>query len=296
MPINSILSNSDRIKMKTNTLQCTTPVAILLAAYNADKYLGVQIDSIIAQTSHDWTLYIRNDGSIDGTQQIIDYYTKRYPDRIVQIDIGGENLGCNKNFYRLLEVVEAEYYMFCDADDCWVDSRISLMLNKIRQKENIMPDIPILIQADSFICDDSLSIIHKSLWAYENLTEKALTNHNSILINCTTGGASSILNHHCKSVIFPIPECKRLMYDHWIGIQVSKNGVIGTLSVPLKYYRQHAGQECGISHKRSVTQRILNLSKTIRQTFDNANMLSEIGYGHKIKYFINRIKYEIDGK
>ena len=47
-------------------------IAILLAAYNAEQFLSEQIDSIIQQVYTDWTLYIRNDGSEDTTQLIID--------------------------------------------------------------------------------------------------------------------------------------------------------------------------------------------------------------------------------
>ena len=32
------------------------PVAILLAVYNGEKYLAEQVDSVLAQTSDQWTL------------------------------------------------------------------------------------------------------------------------------------------------------------------------------------------------------------------------------------------------
>lgn len=61
-------------------------VAIMLAAYNGAKYLEEQIESIVSQTFEDWTLYIRDDNSIDATASIIKRYTEKYPDRIVNID------------------------------------------------------------------------------------------------------------------------------------------------------------------------------------------------------------------
>ena len=48
-----------------------TSVAILMSTYNGEKYLQAQIDSIKNQSESDWKLYIRDDGSTDGTEDII---------------------------------------------------------------------------------------------------------------------------------------------------------------------------------------------------------------------------------
>lgn len=40
--------------MKNNS-----PIAILLATYNSEKYLNQQIDSILEQTNREWTLFIK---------------------------------------------------------------------------------------------------------------------------------------------------------------------------------------------------------------------------------------------
>ena len=49
-------------------------IAILMATYNGEKYLGEQIDSLLAQTYKDWHLYIHDDGSTDNTQAILREY------------------------------------------------------------------------------------------------------------------------------------------------------------------------------------------------------------------------------
>ena len=87
-------------------------IAILLAAYNAEQFLSEQIDSIIQQVYTDWTLYIRNDGSEDTTQLIIDNYVEKFPDKIIQFDKNGQNLGCIGNIFRLFEEIESNYSMF----------------------------------------------------------------------------------------------------------------------------------------------------------------------------------------
>ena len=46
-------------------------IAILLATYNGEKYLSEQLLSLYNQTYSDWTLYIADDGSTDGTIGIV---------------------------------------------------------------------------------------------------------------------------------------------------------------------------------------------------------------------------------
>ena len=49
-------------------------VAILMSTYNGQEYLKEQIDSILSQTYGEFVLYIRDDGSKDGTKEIIKSY------------------------------------------------------------------------------------------------------------------------------------------------------------------------------------------------------------------------------
>lgn len=59
--------------------------AILMATYNGEQYVAEQIDSLLAQTDSDWTLYIHDDGSKDHTQEIISKYAETH-DNIVVMD------------------------------------------------------------------------------------------------------------------------------------------------------------------------------------------------------------------
>ena len=85
-------------------------IAILMATYNGKKYLGEQIDSILSQSSHLWHLYIHDDGSTDGTVELLNDYANKYPEQITVMDYPSQG-GALQNFMSLLEKVEADYYM-----------------------------------------------------------------------------------------------------------------------------------------------------------------------------------------
>lgn len=262
------------------------PIAILLAAYNAEKYLVEQIDSLLNQSNQDWVLYIRNDGSKDKTQKIIDNYIEKYSNRIIQIDKRGENLGCRNNFFRLLEVVESDYYMFCDADDVWLPTKIELSYNFLKEKEKKYPAKPILVHTDAVICDEKLNQIAPSFWKYTGINPEQFVTYNYIAVCCTVGGAKSVFNKKAKELVFPLDN-NSLMFDYWLALNVAKNGYIFPLHKPLILYRQHSGQVLGVTigSKNEIKNKLSHFFSLIKEYHNNAKILKSIGYGLCIKYY-----------
>ena len=54
-------------------------IDILLSTYNGGCFLREQLDSLLAQSYTDWRLYVRDDGSVDGTLERIREYCEQYP-------------------------------------------------------------------------------------------------------------------------------------------------------------------------------------------------------------------------
>ncbi|MDF5717375.1 MAG: glycosyltransferase [Rhizonema sp. NSF051] len=54
-------------------------ISVIIAAYNAEKFLPQAIESILAQTFIKFELIIVNDGSRDRTKEIIESYMVNYP-------------------------------------------------------------------------------------------------------------------------------------------------------------------------------------------------------------------------
>ncbi len=272
-----------------SVIQCDKPIAILLAAYNAEKYIAAQIESIINQTCCEWHLYIRNDGSKDATQDIIDDFCSTYPDKITQIDKGGENLGCNGNFFRLLERIDSDYYMFCDSDDVWLRDKVAILYSEICKQESEYPNKPLLVQSDSIVCDENLVVIEPSLWKSLRYNPNKFCSYNMIAVACGVGGASSILNKESKLVIYPVPNNKRILYDHWIAMCIAKNGKVYAIDRATKMYRQHAGQVCGLRSKNAHEPFFKRMQIIFADLHDNAIMLKDVGYGSCIKFYFWKI-------
>lgn len=89
-------------------------VSVLVPVYNVEKYLRQCLDSIIGQTLSDIEIICVNDGSTDGSLEILREYEKR-DGRIKIIDKPNGGLPSARNAG--LDAASGEYVSFVDSDD-----------------------------------------------------------------------------------------------------------------------------------------------------------------------------------
>lgn len=270
--------------------QNVKPIAILLAVYNGEKYLAEQVNSILNQTNQEWVLYIRNDGSTDSTQSIIDEYIRQNPSKIVQVDKGDNNIGWKLGFFSLFEQVQSDYYCFSDADDVWISEKIELSINLIREKEKIYIDKPILVFGDNAVCDEHLNLIAPSWWKVQKMKPKLFLSYNTLPICNVVGGATMMFNNKVKPMCFPIP-VPPLSHDTWIPMQVAKYGRVFVLDKSLKLYRQHSGNMSGAASEpyKFRWHKLTQIPSIIKRDIEIAKYFHKVGYGSCLKYFFYRL-------
>ena len=94
-------------------------ISIILPTYNGAKYIRRAIESVISQTFSDWELLVIDDGSSDGTENILKEYINK-DHRIIYLK-NEINLGIQKTLNRGLKEAKEEYIARIDDDDEWVD-------------------------------------------------------------------------------------------------------------------------------------------------------------------------------
>ena len=119
-------------------------VEILLATFNSEQFIAAQLDSLLAQDYRDISVTIRDDGSTDGTWEILSGYTSRDP-RVRLLPDRTSSGSAKSNFFRLLLESSADYVMTCDADDFWLPEKVSHTLAAMKKLENGDTDVPCLI-------------------------------------------------------------------------------------------------------------------------------------------------------
>ncbi|CAG1020794.1 partial heptose III glucuronosyltransferase, partial [Methylococcales bacterium] len=95
-------------------------VAIIMPAFNAEKYLSESVQSVLSQTVDQWELLIVDDGSQDSTREIAQCYATSYPGKIrCVIHPASKNHG--QFACRILGAKKAtsDLIALLDADDIW---------------------------------------------------------------------------------------------------------------------------------------------------------------------------------
>lgn len=113
-------------------------VAVIMSTYNGERFIKEQLDSILNQTYKNIEIVVRDDGSKDGTVDIVKEYMQKYPNIILH---QGENLGFIKSFFELLNLAEADYYAYADQDDVWMENKIELAVKSLNKLDNSKPNM-----------------------------------------------------------------------------------------------------------------------------------------------------------
>lgn len=108
---------------------------ILLAAYNGQASLAVQLNSLLQQKEVIFDVFISVDVSTDETLQICSFYAEKY-NNIHVLPYGVRFGGAGKNFYRLLKdvsLVKYDYIAFSDQDDIWPENKLAKAIEQLQQ-------------------------------------------------------------------------------------------------------------------------------------------------------------------
>lgn len=226
--------------MKNN--YTTDKIAILLACRDGEAFIGDQIKSLLRQSEENWELFIHDDGSADATLSVCETYASEYPEKIHVIE--GEPAGsAAKNFFFLLSQVHAPYYMFCDQDDYWKDSKISDTLRKMKEAETA--DEPVLVFSDLEVVDKELQMIDPSMNRRQDLNPERVAFRELIIQNCITGCTVMINDALAQLMRLPCNTDHVIMHDWWAGLIASYYGKIVYLPKATILYRQHEKNEMG---------------------------------------------------
>lgn len=273
-------------------IKAPTPIAILMATYNGERYIKEQLDSLVNQTSRDWTLYIHDDGSTDQTPAILREYSEKY-DNIHILDYESQR-GAMKNFFSLLRLVDADYYMFCDQDDVWLPEKIVVSHKKMKQMESQHPSQPIIVYTDLHVTDTDLHIIYESFWQEICLHPEFITTFDEMAASTAVTGCAMLFNQKAKKAIV-FPATHAIMHDAWItACTLRKGGLIQPIPQQMVLYRQHEGNCIGAEDLNKITfmYRIRHFKAMQMKNWQLYKMLRSLDYGSIIKYYRYKLIYK----
>jgi glycosyltransferase involved in cell wall biosynthesis len=219
-------------------------IAILLCAYNGEKYILEQLDSIKNQTYSDWKLYISDDSSTDDTVNVIYSWIKdnNYFDKVKIY--AGPNLGFANNFLFLTsnKEIEADLLFWADQDDIWLPEKVSKVIEIILAQDN---KLPVLYCGRTILIDQN-----NVQYGLSPLQNKYIPSFGNALLQSLGGGNTMAFNSQARDLISLGYKHEMPSHDWWAYLIVSGNGgCVIYDDVPFIRYRQHENNIIGSNFK-----------------------------------------------
>jgi teichuronic acid biosynthesis glycosyltransferase TuaG len=107
-------------------------VSIVMPAFNACLTISQAIDSVLLQKYKNWELLLVNDCSTDKTGLIAEQYADK--DSRIKVLSNRTNQGVARSRNLALEARSGDYVSFLDADDLWLDNKLSTQISSLSSK------------------------------------------------------------------------------------------------------------------------------------------------------------------
>lgn len=219
-------------------------VAVLLATYNGEKFVYQQIQSL-NKNSTQFQLHWLDDHSKDSTRVIVRAAAADANIRLVEWH-QEQRQGLPGAFFKLLECVEADIYLFCDQDDIWQDGKIDATVNGIIGDS----EIPALCFSEAWAFregkPESLSRVFDLIGAKTDLLIEE-----SRIFTCNPAQGNTIgLTRPLRDIFLKHKEVACTYapsHDSWLYVIAVASGVTRLLpGVPTTLYRLHGSNAFGI--------------------------------------------------
>lgn len=241
-------------------------ITVLMAVWQGIEFLEEQLESVLGQTVKVDRIVVSDDGSDDGTWELLERYRENYPEvfkliRHTRQENTADLKGAAANFFNLMDSEEAggnedgesSYWFLSDQDDIWLPGKVELMLNRMNEIETEYGTVhPILLHSDMKVADAGGQVLAESFFAYQKINFDRVEVSEILVENPVTGGAV-MMNAPLLELMKSPPEfC--VMHDWWMALAASCFGRIAVMEQPLSMYRQHGGNVMGAKQTGSVEE------------------------------------------
>ena len=212
-------------------------ITVLFATYNGERFIEEQLASLAAQDVPRLDVVVSDDGSIDGTLDILERWQQGWTMGTFEVR-RGPGQGFAENFRFLLQTpgITDGYVAFCDQDDVWDRDKLSVALTSLAGETG-----PAVYGSRTRLIDpDNKPIGHSPLFprapSFRNALVQSLAGGNTMVLN---PAAAALVAESCKRTGF-------VSHDWWSYLLVTGAGGRAIYDrVPHIAYRQHESNLVG---------------------------------------------------
>lgn len=223
-------------------------LSVALCTYNGEKYIRKQLESILHQTMPVDEIVVCDDGSTDGTLDIIESYSSSGHPQI-RIYRNEKNLGPARNFQKAINLCSGDIIFLSDQDDRWLPKKVETVVQHFNQ----YPLHQVVFTDATLIDGDGKPIPGGTLWKCFGITPKAKKMMNrgygiELFANENRAtGATMAVRKEFKYLPQIANYCKGdILHDGVLAMLAAADNHLGYINEQLIGYRVHSAQECGI--------------------------------------------------
>ena len=227
-------------------------ISVCIATYNGERYIRQQIESIVCQLNVDDEIIVSDDGSTDGTLDIV----KGIGDKRIKIIEGPGRKSPILNFECALKASKGDFIFLSDQDDVWKPDKVEICMKWLKTYNCVV--------SDAEVTDNRLKPLYPSLYDIMQVRQGRI--YNTIWKNGYTGCCMAFRRNVLEASL-PFPK-NIPMHDIWIGnVAAYKYNVI-FIPDRLIHFRRHENTiSCnGKGSKYTIWQQMkfrLNIIKNI---------------------------------
>jgi len=218
-----------------------------MSTYQGAKHLEEQLGSLAAQTRPPDEIIVCDDGSADGTVELLQRFRARstFP---VEIHKNPRRLGAAKSFERAVSFSRGGIVFLCDQDDVWSPIKLDRVLTLLETS----PEIGAVF-SDAELLDRGGHPSRKRLWSTIGVDERwrsrfsrgdRRTRVRMLAQGNAASGATLAFRSRFRDLLLPIPE--GWGHDEWIALLLAAVTDLRMLPDALVGYRIHPGQRIGL--------------------------------------------------
>ena len=208
-------------------------VSVHLPSYRQREFLREAIESVLAQHYPRLEIVVGDDGSTDGTHEMLREYAARHAG-LFKLALSTENRGTTANWNQILPLCTGEYVAWLDGDDLWLPGKLHKQVEWLEA------------HPEAVICYTNAAIFDSASGVVRRLQHEPRRNP------FRTGGAEQLMLASSffatstvmarRSALPPHGADPRLpqISDWLFWVEVARNGTIGYVPEVLAKYRLHA--------------------------------------------------------
>lgn len=217
-------------------------VSVLMAVYNARPFLGQAVGSILAQTFSDFEFIIIDDGSSDGSKEVLEHYAVR--DERIRLISRPDNRGLTKTLNEGLTHVRAPLVARMDADDIAMPKRLRLQVDYLRRHPSCVlvgGQVLLIDEKGGRACHEELPAYYEDLWKGMPL-DHAEIDQSLLIEGWPLMHPAVLMRRDALQEVNGYREQFKVCQDHDLFLRMAEVGRVANLPNVLIKYRCHPSQ------------------------------------------------------